>query len=608
MSASLFSAPRALSIAIDGLWATFFAANWRFAAAGVDYFASDTPVSPLQHFWSLGVEEQFYLVWPLLLVGLLIVSSRRSNDPADRRVVGLALGVLVVVSFIWSVWDSNTNPGVAYFSTFTRAWELGAGALLALAFPLVRQLTQVARLIMAIAGLGLLGAAAVVIDEAMPFPGAWALLPVVGTLLVLAGDSPRGLWVLTNRPMNYLGDISYSLYLWHFPSIILLGAAFSLAPWALIGAASAMTLALSVASYHLIEQPVMRSPWLLPASVREPRWTPWWRSYRRSFALGGATTAVAVVVILVAAGTILPKPTGPVGDSRVALGETVAGAEGSAAITEKITTALHTTEWPTLVPAIDDLDEGKNDEFAEGTSCLNPASLTDKTLCTYGDGEQLVVVVGDSFAIAWMPAIRDALEPLGYSVRGIGVSTCPFSTTDVDLDLGATATDRCNSSQQARVDLVNSLDPDVVLILDSEYSYSQTVLGGQESRAEGWVRGRTDVLSQIEAPGRQVAILAPNPGGLKLTECATTTSVPAECTSKVDPAWFSKNQADADAASVSHVTYISTLEWFCEENICPAFIGATPVRWDSGHLTEQYAKTLAEPLRDVLRKLAVVTD
>ena len=307
------------------------------------------------------------------------------------------------------------------------------------------------------------------------------------------------------------------------------------------------------------------------------------------------------------AGTILPKPTGPVGDSRVALGASVAGAEGSAAITEEITAALHTTEWPTLVPAIDDLDDAKNDEFAAGSSCLNPASLTDKTLCTYGDGGQLVVVVGDSFAIAWMPAIRQALEPLGYSVRGIGVSTCPFSTTDVDLDLGATATDRCNSSQQARVDLVNSLDPDVVLILDSEYSYSQTVVGGQENRAESWVRGRTDVLSQIEAPGRQVAILAPNPGGLRLTECATTNSVPAECTSTVDPAWFSKNQADADAASISHVTYISTLEWFCEDNICPAFVGATPVRWDSGHLTEQYAKTLAEPLRDVLRKLAVVT-
>ncbi|WP_157635661.1 acyltransferase family protein, partial [Nostocoides japonicum] len=219
-SCLVYTTGHLLSALRDVTWAALFAANVNYARAGTGYFATSDFVSPVQHFWSLGVEEQFYLLWPALLALLAVAGTRHT-----RRWALLAVTALTTASFAWSLWDTVHHSRAAYFSTFTRGWELGVGALLALAAGHLHRIPPVLRSAATWLGLGLVATASLAYTEATAFPGWHATLPVAGSALVLAGGvgRPRGSagLVLDRGPMRVVGDISYSLYLVHWPLLIL---------------------------------------------------------------------------------------------------------------------------------------------------------------------------------------------------------------------------------------------------------------------------------------------------------------------------------------------------------------------------------------------------
>ncbi|UIN30081.1 acyltransferase family protein [Microbacterium binotii] len=257
---AILNSGAAAEVERDALWSLLFAANIDLIASSTDYFQQGFAVSPLQNFWSLAVEEQFYIVWPTLIVLVLALHGltvRRRQFRWSTRVLTLVC-ILVVASFVWSVISATTEPQVGYFSTLTRAWELGIGAGTACLVFMTRRAPSY--------WWGVVGAMSIIatlvfMPAGMPFPGWVAIFPVVGTALVLASGAARQGPVyaaLNIAPLRFFGLVSYSLYLFHWPIIVLFSRLmpdWDMWPRALVLAAASVGVA--TVSYYLVEKPTL---------------------------------------------------------------------------------------------------------------------------------------------------------------------------------------------------------------------------------------------------------------------------------------------------------------------------------------------------------------
>lgn len=273
ISYPMLGVAQANTIAQDGTWTALFLGNIHFASVGTDYFARGSLPSPLQHYWSLGVEEQFYVLWPVL-VGVCALAARQR-----RRVTFAVLAVGCIVSLVWSIHQTGSNPTWAYFSPFTRAFELGLGALIANSYSSHRMgragthrrgRSRPGRTVSNAAVAG--GIAAILISATTfnansRFPGYIALVPVLGACAVIIGGSnleAGGASAILGMPMlRFVGERSYSFYLWHYPFLILAAGyvGYSLGVgWNLLLLMAAFLV--SCLSFQFLENPVRHSRWL----------------------------------------------------------------------------------------------------------------------------------------------------------------------------------------------------------------------------------------------------------------------------------------------------------------------------------------------------------
>ncbi len=443
----VFLSGRASAIAWDSIAAFFFVANWRFAATDTDYWAADSAVSPVQHYWSLGVEEQFYVVWPILLTLGLALSLRLRGPGRYRGILTAILVVITVGSFAWAMADTAGNAAVAYFSTLSRAWELGIGALLAVATPLLRRIPDAARPVMAYAGLAVIAYGLFALSSESPIPAPGSAIPVVGAALVIAGGTggtQRFLWPLTNPVSRYLGDISYSLYLWHFPVIVILAAVSDTAGLGYPIIVLVLTLGLSVLSYHGLEDPIRRSHWLEPgAAARRKK-----KRARRRPGFGASTgtkvaalgTAALLTVTFISLAVVRQQEIQEA--SRIAPGPAASGEEDPAvdavladgdlgALQGQIRDALGATSWPALDPAIDGLERSavpvEDGQGCGRTDVANPRS------CSFGDSRKpTIMVLGDSTGITLLPTVRAMFEAT-HHIRGLTFAGCAVMDVPVGL-------------------------------------------------------------------------------------------------------------------------------------------------------------------------------
>ena len=597
---AVFNAARGRTVAVDGLWATVFASNWHFAIIGTDYWQPDA-TSPLQHYWSLAVEEQFYLVWPWLLAALLLLTRRRP------QLLLPATTALVVASFGYSLWHTQAQPTWAYFSTFDRAWELAVGAVLAVGASQGRHLP--ARLEPALGWLGLLGVVVsiFVVRPASAFPAPWGALPVLSTALVIAAGvrrPQRWLVPLVNPVARYVGDVSYSVYLWHFPVVIVAAAFFPQAGPAYVVWCLGLTATLSVASYHLVEDPVRASGWLEPAARREARR----ERRRRAPGTRARRPVVALAVVVLATGTVVAAQLVGAGTpsrsgSAAALTPDVVSPSASSR-DRAIVAALGATAFPDLHPTVDQLGVQRwKGDLVRLTGCYD-VHQENLQRCVSGDpaAPRRAVVTGDSVAMSYMPGIVKALTPRGYRVQQLTRGQCPAWDVHVRLNGGSPFT-HCDSYHRWVVDTVRRQRPDLVVLVSAYATVGRLSSGATGQAAGAEIRsGLARQIRRLQHSARRMVVLEPAPQTVRgLQECDSRVGRPADCALRIGRDFDRVERAERLAAQDTGARFVRTRSWFCaRDNVCPGFVGHTPVRVDKTHLTIQYSTGLAPLLRRAL--------
>ncbi|MGV8967344.1 MAG: acyltransferase family protein [Cellulomonas sp.] len=582
----------------DGFWSLVFLANAHFAATGADYF-QDGSQSIFKHYWSLSVEEQFYIVWPLLIAGAVLLARRRTRKPAEVILtIVLAAGA---VSFAWALYYSGASPTAAYYSTPARAFEFALGGAIAVAAPRLARLPGVLRPALGVAGFALIAVSVFAVHSTSRFPGPWALLPAIGAAIVIAAGTgtPAGEREFPQalRPVSYVGDISYSLYLWHWPIIVLLGSLMAPTSMTFALVAGVSIAVLSVGSYHFVEKPVRASAWLEPRDPNRSR--P--RSQRARGALrAGAAIATSFVVVVAVTGMAITTGGRVAADAGVAgaASTTAATTAGVDAIQAQIRAAVDRNSWAGLTPAVDTITG--EDTNALPADCWNTRSEVSHH-CVLGatDAPHTVAILGDSLAKSWVPGISAALSARPdwnlsiYAKVGCSYPSVPQYDTDGSLYSG------CADFLHRALGDIAAEKPDV-LVLASALKGTLPGATGSKAIIEAWSVGvgRTlDAAKEVQ----HIVILAPPPEGVPLASCANRISTPSRCSTEVSDVWRSfSSHADKEAASHG-AQFVDTSLWFCTPTgYCPPVVGTTPVRRDNVHMTTAYSESLAPLLAGVL--------
>jgi peptidoglycan/LPS O-acetylase OafA/YrhL len=591
----------------EGVWAMFSVINLVLARDGTDYFHASDPPSPLQHFWSLALEEQIYLVWPLLITFAAAAVARGGPRSADRAVIPVLL-VVAGGSFALSVIVTARAAPWAYFGGHTRIWEPAVGALVAAWAGGFGRLRQAVASLLGWLGLAGILAAALLLDGRVPFPGVAALLPVLATACVVAGGcaAPRyGAELLLRRaPLRVVGRISYSWYLWHWPLLQIWPQATGHSLTAGQRAVAALaSLLLAAVTYRLVERPARSRPVL----VRRP-----------VVGLGfGASCAAAVCAVSASAAVLVTvpgtgvsgtaRPLGERADRRIlapserALWAELAGQSerpGFAGVTAGPLTGLLARALrvdrlpPDLTPS---LGTAENDNRAN--RCLAMFAPTTPTGCVVGDpaGATTVVLFGDSHASQWSAP----LDVLGWDRRWrvilFAKADCPPAPyrNYVEDALGRLYTE-CDTWRAAVLRRIGALRPNLVVV--GSQARDQVAGQGPEVMAR-LVRG-------LRASGAEVVLIRDTPfPGFNVLDClARHPSRISACTLPIDasrltsPARAVENRGARDGGAL----LVDATGWLCTADGCPLVVGNTLVYRDWSHLSDTYARLLAPYLGPAL--------
>ncbi|MCZ4560892.1 acyltransferase family protein [Rhodococcus sp. IEGM 1401] len=550
-------------VAKDGLASAFNVTNMWLAWIGTDYLSDTTP-SVFQHYWSLAIEEQFYLVWPVIF--LLSVKWARNR----RRNVAIVLSLLVAVSFVLCVWLTGISRGWAFFALPTRAWELGVGGLLALAWPWVSRISTQSKIVVSWAGFALFIVGGLTMNNSMAFPGWLALVPVIATAAVIVGDGEaRGAAFLLDRgPMRWLGRISYSTYLWHWPLMIIPAIVWdrplTLPEGLTLGVLSVL---LGWLGYTLVEEP-MRA---LPILVK-----------RKSL---NAVLALALVVVTVVAGlgvSRVPQLYGG-GDAAVPTAADVAsGTLFPSSVPRNVT--------PTLEESLDDIpavyDDGCEAAYLDVTS----------KGCVYGnvDSDSVLVMFGDSRASQWFPALEAYAVERDMRLVAMTKSGC----TPADVPIDAYQLNRpfpeCDQFRRNALAEIDNLNPAMVVVSGYAAGYRDLYAGSGEFEAD-----------YVAGFGRVVSALAGTTKVVTIGDTPTWTRAPAVCLSAHldDTASCTLDRRDAvdpeldsameSVSTASGSTFIDAADLLCSVDTCFPLAGNELLYRDDRHISETAAVTLA---------------
>ncbi|MER2138420.1 MAG: acyltransferase family protein, partial [Arthrobacter sp.] len=471
---------------------------------------------------------------------------------------------------------------------------------------------------MAVTGLVMILASLFVVHPGSGIPAPGVALPVLGAVLVIAGGTghtTRSMLLLTNPVSQYLGQISYSLYLWHFPAIILLRVFFPDSGMAYALAVLSVTIVLSVLSFHLVEDPIRRSGLFGRAGTprapagrqgipgRAPsRWKP--------VALAGQgvlTAALAGALLLNPAGLGVSTSSGASpATATTGTPTATAGADAGAAakpepatdIAAAVSAALAAKDFPEFSPSVESLGTSAwiNEVNSDGCAEISAGNFEG---CAQGPATPVktVAVLGDSYAIAWMPGIRAAAEGANYRVVPLTKGQCPAASVRVTRD-GGTDYPECGEHREWALAQIREIKPDLLILADADNTLSRLASGsggdGTPAAVNEVEDGLSETIAAVQDSVGEVLLLAPPPAGRNLQDCVTRVGSPDDCVSTVAEQWRQMQEAQQGAAESTGARYAATDRWFCDASgACPGFVGTTPVRVDTSHITPAYSRFLA---------------
>jgi peptidoglycan/LPS O-acetylase OafA/YrhL len=583
LSLALLSPVRAVEVSGDIISSALYTANWHFAAQSVDYFAQDIEPSPVLHLWSLAIEEQFYLVWPTLLLGATWFQRRRGGSL--RPVLWAALGLVFVASLALGIKFTSDQPASAYFSTFGRAWELALGGGLALVGRV--SMPRPAATLLGWAGLGAIVYAVFAFDSTTPFPGTAALVPTFGAAaLILAGSAfrtttratPSGLLAL--GPVRYVGRISYSWYLWHWPALV-----FAAVIWGPLSVAAglavvAASLLPTIATHHFVEDPVRRARSL----ARLPN---------RALALGAACMAVAVGAGVALTDLQPTLETAPISEVK-----------GAAALEEEV---IPQQSAQAIRPNPLRARADRSRAFYDG--CLVGIEGTNSNRCLYGDphGTRTLILFGDSHAMQYFAPLEELANRNRWRLIALTKAECTPGEVEIRSMVADREYSQCDAWREKTLERIEEAGGRATVVMSGDTAYTAYGSGGEElsggANADALEAGYTATIDRLRAAGLQTVVIRDTP--------ASASDVPS-CVSEdlghLESCAFERNrdwnlEFDVRAARATPGTHLIDLTAeICPGELCRAVIGNALVYRDKSHLTATFARTLSPWIEKGLRE------